>query len=199
MEDYGVNRLQMPEQPCTVEQYLEFERASEARHEYLDGKIRLLISGTANHNIITVNVLGALHTQLRKSPCQAYVVQMRIWVSGTGLYTYPDLTVVCEKPEFAHKDTLLNPTLIVEVTSPESMVYDLGKKFQHYRALESLQEYVLVSQDRPLIERYVRQQDGQWLFSAASGLNATLELPSIGCTLALADVYEKVMFEEETE
>jgi len=187
----------MPEQPCTVEEYLEFERASEARHEYLDGEIRLLVSGSGNHNIISVNILGALHTQLRKSPCEVYIVQMRLLISHTGLYTYPDLTVVCDKPQFAHKDTLLNPTLIVEVLSPESIGYDLGKKFQHYRAIESLREFVAVSEDHPHIEHYVRQPDGTWNFSDATGLDAVLELPSIGCTLALADVYEKVTFEEE--
>jgi len=197
METSGINWLPMPEQLCTVEEYLKFERASEARHEYLNGKIRLVHGGSGNHSIIIGSTLAALHTQLRKSSCEAYVVQMRLLVSSTGLYTYPDLTVVCDKPQFVHQDTLLNPTLIVEVLSSESAAYDRGKKFYHYRHLESLQECVLIEQDSPYIEHYVRQSDDQWLLSDHAGLGAVVELPSIGCTLALADVYEKVTFEEE--
>ncbi len=113
------------------------------------------------------------------------------------LYTYPDISVVCDPPEWtdSHHDTLLNPVLIIEVLSPSTESYDRGKKFQHYRTLDSLQEYVLISQDSPRIERYLRQPNHEWLFSDAAGLEASIELSSIQCRLALADVYAKVSFE----
>jgi Uma2 family endonuclease len=110
------------------------------------------------------------------------------------LYTYPDVTVVCGKAQFEddHRDTLLNPTVIVEVLSASTETYDRGKKFQNYRTLASLQEYLLVAQDEYRIEHFVRQPDGQWLLSEAKELDATLDLTSIACQLAMSDVYEKV-------
>ncbi|MCI0353114.1 MAG: Uma2 family endonuclease, partial [Acidobacteriales bacterium] len=113
-------------------------------------------------------------------------------------YTYPDISVVCDAPQYLGDDTLLNPTLIVEVMSPTSEGHDRSNKFRHYRALESLQECVLVYQSSARLEHYARQPDGQWLLADFTGLDATLTLPSIGCTLALADVYEKVTFEDES-
>jgi Uma2 family endonuclease len=186
-------------QSRTPEAYLEFERASEERHEYLDGEVFLLAGTSNNHNLIQANTLASLHAQLRQHPCFVYPSDMRLKVSRTGLYTYPDISIVCGTPkiEDEHLDTLLNPTLIVEVLSSSTERYDRGKKFQHYRALESLQEYVLISQDTYQIERYLRQSDGQWLFSDASGEDPTLELRSVPCTLLLVDVYEKVVFEDE--
>ncbi len=191
--------MALREQTWTVEQYLEFERTSEEKHEYLDGQIYLMGGASHNHSIITATIIGILYTPMRSRPCSVFDSDMR--VKAGRLYTYPDITVVCGTPQYTddNPDTLLNPTLIIEVLSPSTERYDRGKKFEHYRALESLQEYVLVSQDRPLIEHYIRQPDGQWLFSDASGLDSTLTLPSIGCTLALADVYEKVTFEGEDE
>jgi Uma2 family endonuclease len=121
-------------------------------------------------------------------------------VTDIGLYTYPDITVGFDplQLEDSHQDTLLNPTLIIEVLSPSTESYDRGKKFQHYRTLKSLQEYVLIAQDSPRIERYLRQPNDEWLLTDAAGLDAVIELPSIQCTLALADVYEKVNFEQES-
>jgi Uma2 family endonuclease len=188
-----------PKQTWTPETYLEFERASEERHEYLDGEVFLLAGASNNHDLIQANTLATLHAQLRQHPCFVYPSDMRLKVSLTGLYTYPDISVVCGTPliEDKHQDTLLNPTLIVEVLSPSTERYDRGKKFQHYRALESLQEYILISQGTYRIERYLRQSDGQWLLSDASGEDATLGLHSISAILLLADVYEKVVFEDE--
>jgi Uma2 family endonuclease len=125
---------------------------------------------------------------------------MRVKMKGQD-YAYPDLAIVCDPPEFedAHVDTLLNPTLLIEALSPSTEQYDRGKKFESYRALNSLQEYVLVAQDRPHIERYIRQDQGTWLFSEVNGLDASLELPSIACTLVLADIYEKVVFDENSD
>jgi len=199
MDSFEVNRLPMPEQPCTVEQYLEFERASEERHEYLNGYIHLLESSNHNHSLIEGNISGALYQQLRKTRCLLFLVAMRLHITRTGLYTYPDICVVCDTPQYLHDDTLLNPVLIAEVMSPTSEGHDRVNKFKHYRALESLQECMLVDQRSARLEHYARQPDGQWLLSDYTGLEAVLTLPSIGCTLALSDVYEKVRFEEDSE
>jgi Uma2 family endonuclease len=185
------------ERTWTVEQYLEFERTSEIKHEYLDGYIYAMSGATANHNLVAGNTYASLHAQLRKGPCLIFPSDQR--VKADRLYAYPDISVVCGTPEFTGDtpDTLANPTLIIEVLSPSTEKFDRGKKFQYYRALDSLQEYLLIAQDSYRIEHYIRQQDGPWLLKDAIGIDATLELPSIGCALSLADVYEKVTFENE--
>lgn len=187
-------------QTWTVEQYLEMERASAEKHEYRDGEIYLMSGASRRHNQIMGNAFASLHTQLRQSPCIVYPSDLRVKVTDTGMYTYPDISIVCGEPRFEIEqlDTLLNPVVVVEVLSATTESYDRGAKFQHYRALESLQEYVLISQDSPRIERYARQDNDQWLLTDAAGLDAMITLDSVGCTLALADVYEKVDFEEET-
>src|SRR5687768_7892266 len=138
-----------PKQKWTPESYLEFERASDERHEYLNGEVFLLAGASNNHNLVQGNTYATLHSQLRKHPCLVYPSDMRLKVSQTGLYTYPDIMVVCGTPQLEdkHQDILLNPTLIVEVLSPSTERFDRGKKFQHYREIESLQEYVLIAQD----------------------------------------------------
>ena len=150
------------------------------------------------HNLIAGNTLIAIGPQLRDRECEVYPGDMRIKVSPTGLYTYPDITVVCGKPEFedAEVDTLLNPKVLVEVLSPSTADYDRGRKFTHYRRLPSLQEYVLISQDRPLVEHYVRQGQDEWLLTEQSSLQDTLVLPSIQCQLPLSEIYLKVRFPE---
>jgi Uma2 family endonuclease len=188
-----------PDLTWTAERYLAFERASDERHEYLDGQLYAFAGASARHNLIAGNTYASLHAQLRKRPCVVYPSDMRLKVSRTGLYTYPDISVVCGTPQFedGERDTLLNPTLIVEFLSPSTESYDRGKKFQHCRTVESLQEYVLIAQDSRRIEHYVRQADGQWLFADTDQSDASLDLPSIGCTLLIADVYEKVEFDPE--
>lgn len=183
----------------TEAEYLAFERASDIRHEYLDGHVYAMTGASRAHNLISTYTAASLINQLRGRPCEVYASDMRVRVSATGLYTYPDVTVVCGNPQFADSalDTLLNPVLVIEVLSPSTESYDRGKKFQHYRQLESLREYVLISQDSPRIERFLRQDDGTWLLTDAAGLDASLELASVACTLALAEVYEKVTFQSE--
>lgn len=183
----------------TPAEYLAMERASEEKHEYLDGEIHLMSGASRNHNVVMANTLASLHAQLRQRPCVVFPSDMRVKVSETWTYTYPDISVVCDPPELEDTflDTLLNPTLIIEVLSPSTESYDRGRKFQHYRALPSLREYLLISQDEARIEHYVRQANDEWLLSDAVGLDATLDLNSIGCYLALADVYEKVTYETE--
>ena len=174
--------------------YLALERASEERSEYLDGETFAMTGSSRSHNLIVVNLGGELRRELKGRNCELYTHDMRLQVSATGLYTYPDVVVVCGEPRLADDqgDTLLNPTVVLEVLSPSTESYDRGKKFEHYRTLPSLREYLLVRQDEPLIEQFVRQPDDHWLFSATGGLEATVRLPSIDCALALAEVYDRV-------
>jgi Uma2 family endonuclease len=183
----------------TEAEYLEFERASELKHEYIDGEVLAITGASESHNLICASVLFQLYGQLRGRLCKVYPGDMRVRVGTAGLYTYPDISVVCEEPQFADAefDTLLNPILLIEVLSPSTEGYDRGVKFQHYRELASLQEYLLISQDSPLIERYLRQENGIWQLTDAKGLDASLELSSIGCTLALGEVYEQVNFDTQ--
>ena len=178
------------------DEYLALERQSETRSEYLDGEMFAMAGSSFNHNVIVGNVLGELRQQLKGRPCRVCPNDQRVHVPATGLYTYPDVVVVCGEPRFqdGKMDTLLNPILIVEVLSPNTEAYDRGEKLEHYQTIESLAEYVLVAQDRPRIDQYVRQDGGHWLLTAASSLEASLALPSIQCQLALAEVYDKVDF-----
>jgi Uma2 family endonuclease len=178
----------------TAEDYLAYERTAETKSEYLDGEIVAIPGASNEHNLIVVNVIGELRQQLKQRPWLLYPSDMRVRVSATGLYTYPDVVVVCGEPCFEDekRDILLNPSLIIEVLSPSTESYDRGKKFEHYRTLESLAEYVLVAQEEPRVEQFVRQPGGTWLFTATSGRDAVVHLPSLGCSLALAEIYDKV-------
>jgi Uma2 family endonuclease len=180
----------------SAEEYLEIERRAETKSEYLDGEVFAMTGVSRRHSLITTNLVRLLSQRLIDGPCEVYSSDLRIHIPGTGLYTYPDLAVACGEPAFEDQeiDTLLNPTLIIEILSPTTEAYDRGKKFEHYDTIESLAEYVLVSQDTPRVEQYVRQDGGHWLFTATSGLDGKVVHPSIGCELVLAEVYHKVRF-----
>lgn len=182
-----------PKLRYTPEEYLALERKAEHRSEYFAGEIFAMFGASEQHNLIALNVAASLHAQFRNRPCKVYASDMRVKVSPTGLYTYPDVVALCGEPQFddEQKDTLLNPAVIIEVLSPSTEAYDRGGKFGHYRKLASLAEYVLISQEEPHVEHYVRRPDNQWLLSEASNLQDTISLPSINCAL-LADVYDKV-------
>ncbi len=183
----------------TPQEYLAQERQAEYKSEYVNGELFAMAGASRWHNIIVTNVVSELRFQLKGHRCETYSNDMRVHIPDTGLYTYPDIVVICGTPEFddSHHDTLLNPILLIEVLSPSTESYDRGAKFGHYRRLDSLQEYVLITQTRPLIEHYVRQDDSRfWILSDAEGMATRMELTSIGCTLALAEVYDKVNFEE---
>jgi Uma2 family endonuclease len=199
----------------TEAEYLEFEVASQLKHEFVNGRVVPLIGTSPDqvlgevvamtvaseaHNLINVNLITTLRNQLRGRPCKVYPSDMRVKVVAPRLYTYPDISVVCGDVQFSDDplDTLLNPTLIIEILSPSTERYDRGRKFQDYRELASLREYVLVAQDGPIIERYFRQDDGVWQLTDARGLDASLELVSIDCALKLAEVYEQVTFTESS-
>lgn len=183
-----------PHRRVSLEDYLAAERQAATKSEYLNGEVFAMSGASREHNLIVWNLAGALHPQLRGRSCEAYVGDMRVHIPATGLYTYPDLAVVCGEPRFedGELDTLLNPTLLAEVLSLTSEGYDRGRKAAHYRTLDSLREYLLVSQEEIRVELFTRQEDGHWLLSEASRLEETVALGSIGCTLLLADVYERV-------
>ncbi|NJO18382.1 MAG: Uma2 family endonuclease [Thioploca sp.] len=176
-------------------EYLEWERCQESKHEYFNGDIFAMTGASRKHNLITANLLAGLYTRLRHKPCEIYSSDMRVKVSLTGLYTYPDIVVVCGEPQFedAILDTLLNPILIVEVLSHSTENYDRGKKFGHYRRLPSLQEYLLVAQDQCQVEHYVRQPDEAWLLREYKHPEDLLQFIALNCELSLAEIYERVI------
>lgn len=179
------------------EDYLAAERESLEKHEYFDGEIFLMSGASDGHNTINGNAYASLHFQLKKRPYKAYQSDMRVHIPKTGLYTYPDIAVVCEKPQFlpdGELDTLTNPGLIVEVLSSSTEGYDKGAKFDNYRSLESLREYVLISQSAKQVMRYTKQSNGDWLLTDFIGDRTEIALASIECRLSTDDIYDKVDF-----
>jgi len=181
------------EKRFSPEEYLALERKAGFKSEYHDGFITAMAGTSREHNLITLNFGREISSQLKERPCEAYVSDMRVHIDRTGLYTYPDVVVVCGEPQFEDDavDTLLNPTVIVEVLSPTTEAYDRGKKFLHYRRLPSLREYVVVSQDKVLVERFTRRGD-DWVLTELNQIDDTLRLASIECELPLREIYAKV-------
>ena len=184
-----------PTTQLTPEEYLAVERKAEYKSEYIDGVMVGMTGASRRHNLIAANITREIGQQLRERPCEGYISDMRVRVPSTRLYTYPDVVVVCGEPEFEddYVDTLLNPTLIVEVLSESTELYDRGKKFGFYRTIESLAEYLLVAQDECRVEQYLKQPDGRWLLSDYRSPEDLVELSSIQCSLALKEVYDKVI------
>jgi len=182
----------------TPEQYLALERKADFKSEYYHGFIYAMSGASREHNLIAGNLFGELREQLKSRPCEPYMNDMRVWASATGMYTYPDVVVVCGEPRFQDGvfDSLLNPTAIVEVLSPSTEAHDRGDKFAHYRRLESLREYVLVAQNRMLVERFTRRGD-DWVMTELSRPEDVLRLDSIGCAVPLREVYDRVRFDGE--
>ncbi|HVF45425.1 MAG TPA: Uma2 family endonuclease [Pyrinomonadaceae bacterium] len=182
-----------PKTYLTPEEYLAVERRNEYRSEYVDGEMVAMTGASRRHNLIAVNITGQLHPQLRGRPCEAYASDMRVRVPSRA-YLYPDVVVVCGEPrlEDDYFDTLLNPTVLVEILSESTERYDRGRKFGFCRTIESLAEYVLVAQDEFRVEQYSKQPDGRWLLTDHRSPEAVVELASIQYTLKLSEIYEKV-------
>ncbi len=183
----------LPKTYLTPEEYLEIERKAEYKSEYCQGKMFAMAGARWVHTLIVGHLVGQLEQQLR-GRCHVSANDLRVGVSPAGIYTYPDVVVVCGPPKFldGQLDTLLNPILIAEVLSPSTEAYDRGYKFEQYKLIESFRDYLLVSSDRVRAELYTRQADGQWPLTAANELKDTLELASVGCTLRVSDLYDKV-------
>jgi len=186
-------------QKMSPDEFLLFERAADERHEYRDGDVVAMSGAKRNHNKVSTNLSGLLWQHLKGMDCENYSNDMRVWVPKSRLYTYPDIVVVCGEPEFIDDefDTLLNPVLIIEILSDSTESYDRGEKFQSYRSIPTLREYILVAQYRPQIEKYVKHGDGFWMLSEAAGLENSIELESINYNLSLAEVYDKVNFDDK--
>lgn len=185
----------------TAEEYLAWERESPTKHEYFNGEIVAFAGASPDHVQIVHNLSGIFYTQRRKSQCRTFASDLRVRLGTANAYSYPDLVLVCGAMHFAddQNDTLLNPTAIIEVLSPSTEMVDRAKKFAHYTALPTLQEYLLVAQDTAQIEQYVRQADGKWLYSKTMGLDAMLTLSSVNADLRLADVYEDVELSSDAD
>lgn len=184
-----------PQSFLTAQDYLAWERRQETRHEYLNGQIFAMTGASRAHNVLCGNLLATLHSHLRGKPCEVYANDMRVKVSETGMYTYPDLVAACGEPRFEDQavDTLLNPILIIEILSDSTERHDRGAKFTHYRSLASLQEYLLVSQTECRIEHYLRQPGNHWLLTEYQDLHERIHLNSLGSQLTLSEVYERIL------
>lgn len=183
-----------PKQRLTIQDYLAIERNAETKSEYLDGEMFAMTGASREHNVIVTNAVAALRPQLRSRGCDLYANDMRVR-TPTDLCTYPDVVVVCGERRFddPRRDTILNPTVLLEVLSESTRDYDRGTKFAHYRTIPSLAEVLLIEQGRPHVEHYQRQASDRWLLLEIEGLESILELASIGCVLSLADLYEDVL------
>jgi Uma2 family endonuclease len=190
----------MPIQPkrrLSPEEYLEIERQANHKSEYFDGEMFAFAGASFKHNTIIINLILHLGPEVRKRQCHLHSNDMRIKVIATGLYTYPDVFIVCNKPQFEdeHEDTILNPIVIIEVLSPSTENYDRGSKFAHYRTISSLSDYILVAQDKIHVEHYARQSDFSWLLTEYNSLENTFKIEAIDCDVSIAKIYENLELE----
>lgn len=194
--------LPQPQLLCAPEEYLAFERAAFERHEWLDGTIYAMAGESPQHSLICSNANASLNLQLRGKTCAVYSPNMKVYsrlpsdVGLKGLFSYPDCTVVCGEPQFhdKYRDVIINPRVVIEVLSQTTERYDRGKKFLRYQQNSSMTDYVMIAQAYPSIEHYVRQADGNWLYSVTTESTASLALESIECGLPLAEVYDRIIF-----
>jgi Uma2 family endonuclease len=194
----------------TVENYLEIDRAGEERYEYLDGEIYLMAGESGAHADICTNLVREISAQLKGSSCRARSKDTKVRSSGIvrpsvttkGMFSYPDLVVICGAPQYHDEvqDMILNPVVIAEVLSESTEKFDRGEKFERYRLWNpTLTDYLLVSQDKPLVEHFTRQADGNWLLREYRGLDANLIVESINCNLSLAEIFDRVEFQDDFE
>ncbi|MBA2737078.1 MAG: Uma2 family endonuclease [Pyrinomonadaceae bacterium] len=191
----------------TPEEYLEFERKAETRHEYFDGavypldeNIPAMAGESLSHSRICINLAGEVRAKLKGRPCEALSPNMKVRAESKGMFAYPDLTIVCGEPLFhdRQRDVLLNPKVIFEVLSPSTERYDQTKKFFRYRKeLSDLTDYILIYQDTPFIEHHEKISDGRWTHNAADGIEDVLRIASIEIEISLREIYDRVEFEEE--
>ncbi|MXV76880.1 Uma2 family endonuclease [Candidatus Poribacteria bacterium] len=182
------------------EEYISFERkfvpdAETVRHEYVKGKIISMSGASRAHNLISFNIAAELHPQIRDREIEVYIGEMRVGSPTIASYFYPDIVVVSQEPEFEDDvfDTLRNPIVIIEILSPSTEAFDRGEKFSHYRQIESLQEYIIVSQDKVNVERFLRKPD-EWGYTSFQDINQQIPIASIACELSLEKIYERVTF-----
>lgn len=184
----------------TAEEYLDLEEKAEYKSEYIDGEVLAMSGVSPEHDTIAFNLGGILYNALKGTPCKVHTSDMRVAVSPTSVYTYPDVSIACKDAQYIRRGSasLLNPVVIIEVLSPSTEIYDRSKKFSKYKGIESLSEYVLISQEEVLVERYLRQTDGNWLYSSLHSLEDSLHLVAVPATLKLSDVYDRVFPAQQT-
>jgi Uma2 family endonuclease len=192
----------------TEDEYLAMERKSEERHEYLDGHIYKMAGESPRHGAICTNLVAEVRNQLKGTPCQAFSKDMKIRsgslprrrFSQKGLFSYPDLVIVCGEMQFLdeYQDVLINPKVVIEVLSPTTETFDHTEKFRRYRVHNpSLTDYLIIAQDHPWIEHFARQENGQWVIAASiTELSESVHISSVNCTLQLAEIYDRVPFPE---
>ncbi|MGF1496844.1 MAG: Uma2 family endonuclease [Elainellaceae cyanobacterium] len=183
-----------PTKTYTAEEYLALEVESEIRNEYRNGEVIPMTGGTPAHNEITATLIFLLKSALRQQPYSIFVTDQRLWIPDLDQYTYPDVMVTPRPPELkpGRKDTVMNPTFIAEVLSDSTEKYDRGNKFEAYRSISTFQEYLLIAQEKPHVEQYIKQAENKWLFTEYHDLSESFELQSVGVTISLADLYEAV-------
>jgi len=208
---YGYSiRMGLAKTILTEDEYLAFERAAEQRHIYVDGEIFAMAGESGAHGDITANVLASLHGQLEDGPCRVHVANTKVR-SGSlprspnrraGLYSYPDIVVICDEPKYLDdfQDVVLNPKVIVETLSESTEAFDRGDKLRRYQKYNpSLTDYILIRQDRPQIEHFCREKDGSWKYTIHEGVKAIVKIESIKCRLKATEVYKRVNFVAETD
>lgn len=190
-----MSALPQADNSYTEAEYLAFEQESDEKHEFIDGEIFAMSGASPNHNLIVASTIAAMYSQIRGSGCKIYPSDMKVRTPNTATYTYPDITIVCGDAQFVDekRNILSNPTVIIEVLSESTELYDRGEKFRRYRELPSLKEYILIAQNAPVVDHFFKR-DNDWHFIDAVGLDASVHLQAVDCTLNLTDVYEQVDF-----
>ncbi len=180
----------------TIEQYAETEEGAPYKSEFIAGRIYAMSGGTPTHSLIAGNIILELGSKLKRGPCKVYTSDLRVGIIPLDVETYPDVTIICGEPHINpfDKNSIINPSVIFEVLSPSTERYDRGEKWEHYQRLDTLQEYLLVSQHKPKVEQYVRHDNGTWIFISAEGRDAVVMV--LGIPLTLAEVYDKITFPE---
>ncbi|RYD79743.1 MAG: Uma2 family endonuclease [Sphingobacteriales bacterium] len=179
-----------------AEDYLEQERTASEKHEYYQGEIFAMSGASVEHNIISGNLAREIGVSLKGKGCRPYGSDMRIHIPSNTLFTYPDISIICGKPDLIDEafDTTTNPTVIIEILSPSTRSYDMGTKFKLYRDITSLKEYILIDSENVYVEKHVRQADNNWLLSEIKNVNEQLHIESVQINIALQDIYEGISF-----
>ena len=187
------------QQRYTYDEYLVRERVADTKSEYFGGQIFAMAGGSPRHNSIGVNLVASLKNRLRGSPCRPFNSDQRIRISASGLATYPDVSIICGELQLDAQDAdaIVNPRVIFEVLSKSTEGCDRGKKFDFFRQIDSLSEYVLVSQEDSQVECFTLQSDGNWLLSITKGLSGALRLSTVLVELPLVEIYEDIVFSAE--
>ena len=182
----------------TPAEYLALEEKAETKSEYWNGVIVAMSGAAIDHQQIVSNLTVLLANKL-KGRCRVFPSEMKVWIKKRDKFFYPDLTIICDAPEFYKKrrDTIINPKLIIEVLSKSTASFDRAEKFLSYQTLPSLEEYILISQEKPLVEQHIKREDGNWIYQATIGIESSVTFPSVEVTLSLDEIYDLVEFEEE--